>query len=436
MFRRLTLGVRLALVWALVVGACLLVMGTWVAQAVERTQTLNADRQLRGVAGRITNLLGAGRTPPEVQALLELGTPQLEVWITTPAGRAHWGVQPLPLPLPDDRTGFQTLAAPCAACVWRLYTVKTPAGARVRVALWQGQDRRLLHRLRRNLWTFGPLVLLLCSLSGLWLTRAALAPARRLARATVTIARQGHWSARLAVPTARDETAQTARAINTLLTHLEEALQTERRFVAYAAHELNTPLTVIRGRLERAVKRQNLGQIGLALTAVDELTALTHTLLDHLRAETLAAERQPLQVLPLTAQLLEELRELRPHLQLTLTAPRELQSLRSNEDVLRLVLRGLLENAGKYAETTVQVSLAQQRGWTAWTIRNDGRPFPVELLARVGEPYLRGAEGDRPGYGLGLSLTRTLVTQLQGTLEFSYEAGYTVATLNLPALAT
>ncbi|GMA14324.1 hypothetical protein GCM10025871_06550 [Deinococcus metallilatus] len=430
------MGVRLVLVWALVVGTCLLVMGTWVAQAVERTQTLNADRQLRGVAGRITNLLGAGRTPAEIQALLELGTPQLEVWITTPAGHAHWGVQPLPLPLLNDRTGFQTLAGPCATCVWRLYTVNISGGARARVAVWLGQDRQLLQRLSRNLWTFGPLVLLLCSLSGLWLTRAALAPARRLARATVTIARQGHWSARLDVPTARDETAQTARAINTLLTRLEDALQTERRFAAYAAHELNTPLTVIRGRLERAVKRQDLGQVGLALSAVDELTALTRTLLDHLRAETLAAEWAPLQLLPLTAQLLEELCELRPHLQVTLTAPGELQSLHANADVLRLVLRGLLENAGKYAETTVQVSLIQHPGQTVWTIQNDGRPFPADLLARVGEPYLRGAEVDRPGYGLGLSLTRTLVTQLQGTLEFSHRAGHTVATLNLPTLAT
>jgi len=82
---------------------------------------------------------------------------------------------------------------------------------------------------------------------GALVSRAALVPVRRLTGAAERIARTGDPSERVADAGGPDELGRLGTAFNTMLAALEESIDTQRRFVADASHELRTPATVLQG---------------------------------------------------------------------------------------------------------------------------------------------------------------------------------------------
>ena len=97
-------------------------------------------------------------------------------------------------------------------------------------------------------------VVLLAAIAAAVLTRRGLRPLRRLAAAAGEIERTADPSQRLPEPAALDEIGQLTGVLNRMLSSLEQARASERRFLADASHELRTPVTSLLGNVEYAVR--------------------------------------------------------------------------------------------------------------------------------------------------------------------------------------
>ncbi|HEV2689989.1 MAG TPA: histidine kinase dimerization/phospho-acceptor domain-containing protein, partial [Bryobacteraceae bacterium] len=104
------------------------------------------------------------------------------------------------------------------------------------------------------LWTV-PVVLLLASLGGYWISRRALAPVDAITSAARSIG-IGNLSQRLAVPATGDELQRLSATWNDMLARLESAVKRLSQFTADASHELRTPIALIRTTAELTLRRE------------------------------------------------------------------------------------------------------------------------------------------------------------------------------------
>jgi two-component system sensor histidine kinase RegB len=89
-------------------------------------------------------------------------------------------------------------------------------------------------------------------------------------------------------------------------------------------------------------------------------------------------------------------------------------------------LGNLIENAVHFARSGVMIECSWDRAAISVTITDDGPGFPLELLARMGEPYISNRGGDGGGLGLGVFIAKTLLQRTGAKLAFenSHERGH------------
>ena len=127
-----------------------------------------------------------------------------------------------------------------------------------------------------------PLVVLVAATGGYVLVGRALKPVERIAGKAEVIT-QHNLSERLPIMQTGDELERLSLSLNHMITRLDEAFQTSKRFAADASHELRTPLTILRGELENLVDDLGLApdrreQIGSLLEEVERLSKIVERL--------------------------------------------------------------------------------------------------------------------------------------------------------------
>jgi two-component system sensor histidine kinase QseC len=204
-------------------------------------------------------------------------------------------------------------------------------------------------------------------------------------------------------------------AMNGLFLRIEQTLARERRFTADAAHELRTPLAVLRAQwdvLRRAGNPAERAQAEARLAAgFDRIDRLVTQMLALSRLEgTELPQPQPeVDWLPIVEQALSDCLPLaeRRGIELDCSWPpagiRPLP-LRGDAALLTVMLRNLLDNAARYAPegSTVRLDFSADR----LRILNDGPALDAALLARLGERFYRPDGQDEGGSGLGLSIVK------------------------------
>jgi two-component system, OmpR family, sensor histidine kinase MprB len=299
----------------------------------------------------------------------------------------------------------------------RVMVAPIPGGGAVVVARnidYIGHD---LSRLRLILFLVSLGGIGAAALGGALVSRATLAPVRRLTAAAERIAQTGEPSER--VPEGgRGELGRLGRSFNTMLGALEESLETQRRFVADASHELRTPLTslqtnidVLRGDLELPPEARHRLLADLHRES-QEMRALIGGLLELARGDS-QQERSRFQLDELVESAVDRARTRFPGV----TWQAELQPTVVDGYPQRLerAIWNLLENAGKWSGDGASVEVELENG--ELHVRDHGPGIAPEDRPLVFDRFYRSAAARAmPGSGLGLAIVREVVEAHGGTV--------------------
>jgi two-component system, OmpR family, sensor histidine kinase MprB len=297
-----------------------------------------------------------------------------------------------------------------------LLTTVPPTPIAVQVELPLTETDSILNRLA---W-----ILLFVALGGVglavalgWLvTRAALAPVRRLTTATEEIAETRDLSRRVDEG-GRDELGRLGTSFNTMLGALAESQQAQRQLVADASHELRTPLTSLRTNVE-LLARGGLpdDERGKALsdvsTQLEEMTVLVTDVVDLARDGERERAIEDVRLDLLVADAVDRARLHAPTIVFETSLEESL--IQGVPDRIFRAVANVLDNAAKWspAGATVEVSVADG----GMTVRDHGPGIGPGDLPHVFDRFYRSpAARGTPGSGLGLAIVRQVVEAHGGT---------------------
>ena len=224
-------------------------------------------------------------------------------------------------------------------------------------------------------------------------------------------------------PATEDEIGRLARTMNEMLERLEAFTDRQRRFVADASHELQSPLATSLADLEVALadpERTNWPDTAAGVAAdAQRMTRLVQDLLFLARADDPAALVPPT-LLDLDDVVLEEISRFRARSRMTVDASGVMPAeVRGNSEQLARVVRNLLDNAGRYARSRVTVEVSRDDDAVVLAVTDDGPGVPAQDHHRVFERFTRLDESrDRAtgGAGLGLAIASEIVQHHGGSI--------------------
>lgn len=217
----------------------------------------------------------------------------------------------------------------------------------------------------------------------------------------------GRMDARLSEPDASREVAALVGAVNRALDRLQQAMGLLKGFTADAAHELRTPLSVLRLRIEGLP--DSPGKARLA-QEVESMTRLVNQMLDLAQADALKlTDAQDIDLVALAAQVVGQI------------APQAFAAghdvrlndlgnarLRGHADALARALRNLIENAIRHANPKGPIEVTVGPG-ARLSVRDHGPGLPEEDIDRIFDRFWRKSRAAEGGAGLGLGIVRSLV---------------------------
>ena len=283
----------------------------------------------------------------------------------------------------------------------------------VLLAVPESRARAQTRRLAAVLLLASPVALGLVGLGAFLLAGRATAPVRRLKE--VAARTSGEDLSHRIPPEGLDrEFFELAEVFNGMLARLEASFRQARRFGQDAAHELNTPLTVLTNRVEEALATAPDGSKEQALLAesADELARLREIvrklhLLARIDGGGLRAETAPVDLARLTAETVDEVEEAFSGIRFTFSGPSELV-VSADPTLIRQILLNLLGNAATYnrAGGEVGIELAEEPEIIQISVTNTGNAIPAPIADSIFERFFRGdASRGREGGGLGLGLS-------------------------------
>jgi signal transduction histidine kinase len=268
--------------------------------------------------------------------------------------------------------------------------------------------------MRRVAWITLP-ILLLMLLIDILIFRRALFP---LTQASREAARIGPSQTDVRLPTARmpTEVLVLVQAVNQALDRLEDGLKAQREFAANAAHELRTPLAILRTRLDTAAETAISDAVR---SDVDRMTRVVNQLLDLAELETTSLETsEETDLHSVCAEVVEYMAPLvvREGKQIAFVECDAPVRVKGNGEMLFRAVRNLAENASSHSPKGATVEIILDPNATI-TVLDEGPGVRDEDRKHIFERFWRGDRKGRGRFGLGLSIVRHIVEAHGGTIE-------------------
>lgn len=321
----------------------------------------------------------------------------------------------------------------------RLFTQPVMQSGRLVNLIQVGFSLQSFHETRRHflriLALVFPIALILAGGGGWLLAHRALAPVAQMSQAAERIS-AARLDERLDESGTGDELDQLAHTLNAMLSRLDDAFRQIRQFSADASHELQTPLTVLKGELEVALRTPRSADayqrtMRSALEEIDRIAALVDGLMLLARADAgvLRMDRQPVALHDLIYEVYDQMQILAGprHIEFQL-APVEPMVIQGDPERLRRLLLNLTNNAIKYTPTggRVTLSLQQCRNRAILRVTDTGIGLSPDEQERVFQRFYRSDNArlhDAEGAGLGLCIARSIVDTHGGAIELDSTLG-------------
>jgi signal transduction histidine kinase len=312
-------------------------------------------------------------------------------------------------------------------------------GSAVYLGLSDRGARHLLHNLTRSfLAVWSGMFVLGCVISYFSARRTLL----RVERITEAVARIGSENLKERLPESKnpDEIARLSETFNHMLDRIQSSVSQLRAVTGAVAHDLQSPVTSIRGTLESAVcdgKSERLQEsVGEAIEGLDRLLQRLNTTLDLAEAEAgaLHLDRKPLDLSEVTRQLAEIYRPAMAEKNQRLVL--ELESkvvIDADASLMERVVSNLFENELMHLpdNSEILIRLRTDRGAAELTIQDNGPGFPVEIRERAFERFVKGKQS--PGHGLGLAFVDAVVQVHGGSVKIGLApSGGALIMMSLP----
>ena len=276
--------------------------------------------------------------------------------------------------------------------------------------------------------------------AGVRLARRAIAPLSELTRKLRLLTPEAPNPDVLSSPVGVAEVDAVRHALHETLSRLRDHVGYLERFAAGAAHELKTPLTLLRGELELLAEEMHhdsavYGRLSAAAARATRLAEMTDSLLFlALPMATVKLDAHPIAISEVVAEVVQEL-PANQQSRIEVSVPEE-GLVRGEPGLLRVMLRNALDNALKYSDTRVEVQLVERDELVILTIADQGPGIRSDLQKRVFEPFFRVTPEPNAGYGLGLALVGHIARAHGGTAGFEQVRVGSSLRVTLPAWAS
>jgi two-component system sensor histidine kinase QseC len=242
-----------------------------------------------------------------------------------------------------------------------------------------------------------------------------------------------------------EELAVLVESINDLLHRLDASFEREKRFAADAAHELRTPISVLKVQLHNLLRDADgdASQLEALQSAVERMGHSVEQVLMLYRTtpEQFAARVEPLNLAGLARQVIAELYPQLEAKRQTIELLGDKLTMQGDAFAIQTLLTNLIENASKYsgAEGAIRVVLEQSEGGVAIKVEDSGPGIPADQYAKVFERFYR-VSSDRqdsgvPGSGIGLTIVQHIAEIHGATISLGgscYATGLAV-TVSFPS---
>jgi signal transduction histidine kinase len=273
------------------------------------------------------------------------------------------------------------------------------------------------------------LALFVCSIGVLayLVARMTMRPLKQLAQAAFDLGRDlNHPPLELA---GSSEIRQAGSAFNAMQSRIRDHIQQRTQMLAAITHDLQTPLTRLRLRLEKVADSELRDKL------VDDLSAMQQMVREGLELARSMGSNEPMQRLDLDSLLDSVCSDAFDAGQQVSLSGQTGKSVLARPNTLRRCLVNLIDNAVKYGQSAA-LSAAGDAGGAVIRIRDHGPGIAPDQLARVFEPFYRietSRSRQTGGTGLGLTIARNIAEQHGGSLTLhNHPDGGLEAVLTLP----
>lgn len=399
---------------------------------------------LRNFVGPIQTAVG-GTVPDEdpvwsaVYEHMLLNSSSYLIQVVDPKGVLVWRSDNM---VADSMPTYELLLSQGANPVGnRIFTYYTLRGVRYRLVVTKTETAQIaaaypaadvdatLRRLFSLMLYAIPFLIIISVVVGWFLARNSLRPVDIITQSARRITAE-HLSQRLPMPVSNDEIARLTQTLNEMIARLEASFIQIRQFTSDASHELKTPLAILMGELEMALRTKMTSHeiqatLHSCLEEVERLANVVQSLLDLSRAESgqELIDRIPLRLDVVTLDVCEDIAILAEpkNIQVTTSIDNDISILGDKMRIHQLLLN-VIENAVKYthAEGKVEVQLFSENDKAVLRVSDTGIGIPEELQSKVFDRFFR-ADTSRSqtiyGTGLGLSIVHWIVMAHKGTID-------------------
>lgn len=359
----------------------------------------------------------------------------LQLWVGAGDGKAQLDAIHAAKILPDRPTDVSVHGFPDP---FRVVCLKIDDGSHIYLGLSERDDHRVLRKLGLRfvlLW----LLIVLLGFSIVFLTsRRMLSHVRRITEAASRI---GHSDLSERVPVTRrnDEVSQLALTLNGMLDRIENSMHQLHTITDSLAHDLRSPLTAIRGKLEISLQaldsEREADPIVSAVEELDRLTDFLNKSLDvaEARADALRLAVTEIDLSRLLATMVDLYEPSMTEKGLHLRFRNEAGIFcRGDAGLIHRMIANLLDNELKHltSGSNIVVSLRRKSDMALLVIEDDGSGFAPDVLENLFVRRVRGKTST--GHGLGLAFVDAVARAHSGTVEATNREGGASVTVALP----
>jgi signal transduction histidine kinase len=328
--------------------------------------------------------------------------------------------------------------------------VPTPPRAYLarQAALRDAAERTVRAQMHREVVTDFSLALigttLLSLVAGWFVAGRMLRPVSRITSTARRVAAGADLHARIGATGPNDELRELADTFDEMLERLDRVFASQRSFVANAAHELRTPLAVLRAEVEDRLDDPNVGEAelrdmaGVVDEAVQRAQQLIGSLLILARSQDELRRHEPVELGEAVAAVAQRMRPTFNDDGIELDVRGGSVAVDGDGTLVERLIENLLTNALRYNQPHGFVSVAVEReGATArLVVANSGPSVASDAVPRLFEPFFRTDDSrsrDSGGAGLGLSIVAAVASAHAGAATASARpGGGLVITVTLP----